>query len=516
MKDPSIYAQYRGISNIVRKQTRSVYRHEQNEVARLSKENPKKFWNYVNSRRKSRSTISDLICQDDLGNVSMADTDEKKVVVLSRFFSSVYSIEPPGEFDKLQDRPCETSMNNVKFSTADILLRLNKLNVNKSSGPDGIHPRLLYEARNEIAYPLKLIFECSFKTKKLPLDWRVANISAIYKKGKKSEVGNYRPVSLTSVVCKIMESIIRDDVMQHFAKNNLFSNKQFGFIKGRSTVLQLLKVLDSWTEMLESGGHIDVIYTDLEKAFDKVPHKRLISKLHSYGINSDVIHWIEAFLANRKQRVKINNSTSDWASVYSGIPQGSILGPLLFIIYINDLIDSCNNGSELYLYADDAKLFKHILNDFDKTILQNDLDNLGHWTEQWLLKLNVTKCKHMSFQRANELSLYQYNILGTNLEHVDAIKDLGVTFDGKLKFANHICEKVNKAYSTLGIIKRNFQYLSDECFVTLYKSVVRPHLEYAQGVWSPHLIGQIKNIEKVQMRATKMVSRLKTLPYNES
>jgi len=207
-KDPAIYAQYRGISNIVRKQTRAVYKHEQNEVARLSKENPKKFWNYVNSRRKSRSTISDLVCQDDQRNVSKADTDEKKAVVLSQFFSSVYSIEPPGEFDRLQDRPGETPMDKVKFSITDIVLRLNKLNVNKSSGPDGIHPRLLHETRNEIVNPLKLIFECSFKTKKLPLDWRVANISAIFKKGKKSEVGNYRPVSLTSVVCKIMESII--------------------------------------------------------------------------------------------------------------------------------------------------------------------------------------------------------------------------------------------------------------------------------------------------------------------
>jgi len=516
-KDPVTFARYRHISNLVRNETRSLYRQEQNDIAELSRKNPKKFWNYINSRGKSKSQVADLTCHDQAGNEAKADTDEKKAEVLADFFSSVFSVEPLGEFEKLQERSLETPMvEPVKFSYLDICSRLGKLNVNKSSGPDGLHPRLLYETRNEIAYPLKLIFDCSFKTKRLPLEWRSANISAIFKKGKKSEVGNYRPVSLTCIVSKVMESIVRDSIMEHFVKNNLFTCKQFGFIKGRSTVLQLLKVLDNWTKSLEMGGHIDVIYTDLEKAFDKVPHRRLISKLNSYGINSDVIAWIEAFLGNRRQRVKINNVCSEWASVLSGIPQGSILGPLLFIIYINDLVDSCSNGSELYLYADDAKLFRHILNDLDKALLQEDLDNLSTWTDKWLLKLNVNKCKYMLYEQSHiDASEHQYMIAGINLEHVEAMKDLGVKFDSKLKFSDHINEKINKAYGTLGLIKRNFKFLSEECFVTLYKTMVRSHLEYAQGVWSPHLVGHIKHIEKVQMRATKLIARIKDLSYSE-
>ena len=249
--------------------------------------------------------------------------------------------------------------------------------------------------------------------------------------------------------------------------------------------------------MIEIGGNIDVIYTDLEKAFDKVPHRRLISKLKSYGINADVIAWIEAFLSSRRQRVKINNVFSEWAPVLSGIPQGSILGPLLFIIYINDLVDSCSNGSELYLYADDAKLFRHILSDLDSGLLQRDLDNLSNWTEKWLLKLNVNKCKYMSYERSHsDTSLNQYTIGGVNLEHVEVMKDLGVKFDVKLKFTDHINEKINKAYCVLGLIKRNFQYISEKCFVTLYKAMVRSHLEYAQAVWSPHLVGHIKILKK--------------------
>ena len=153
---------------------------------------------------------------------------------------------------------------------------------------------------------MKLLFEKSFTLNSLPIDWRSGNITTIFKKGSKLEPGNYRPVSITCICCKIMESIIRQSITDHFADNDAFSNKQFGFFKGRSTVMQLLKVMDMWTESLESGGQIDVVYTDLEKAFDKVPHKRLISKMYSYKINPKVIKWIEAFLTNRRQRVRIN------------------------------------------------------------------------------------------------------------------------------------------------------------------------------------------------------------------
>jgi hypothetical protein len=178
---------------------------------------------------------------------------------------------------------------------------LNKLNVSKTPGPDLVHPRIIYEVRHEITYPLTKIFNKSLQSKQLPLDWKRANISPIFKKGKKCEVNNYRPVSLTCIACKILERIIRDTLMTHFINNKFFSTKQFGFLKGRSTVTQLLKILDDWTEQLESGGRVDVIYTDLEKAFDKVPHQRLISKLRSYGVHKDVIDWITAFLTGRQE-----------------------------------------------------------------------------------------------------------------------------------------------------------------------------------------------------------------------
>ena len=211
----------------------------------------------------------------------------------------------------------------------------------------------------------------------LPLGWKTANVSAIFKKGDKSNANNYRPISLTSVLCRIMESLVREEIIEHMKENNLFSSKQYGFITGRSTSLQLLKVLDIWTHILDMGGQIDVIYIDFMKAFDQVPHRRLIGKIESYGIGGDIIGWISDFLYDRTQRVLINGHPSASGKVTSGIPQGSVLGPLLFVIYINVLPDAVD--SYAYLFADDTKLFSKIAKEEDVTCLQHDLTILQDW-----------------------------------------------------------------------------------------------------------------------------------------
>ena len=257
---------------------------------------------------------------------------------------------------------------------------------------------------------------------------------------------------------------------------------------------------------------VDVIYTDFEKAFDRVPHNRLISKLHSYNIHVDIINWIKAYLTNRVQRVRINSCFSNSANVISGIPQGSILGPLLFIIYINELPDIFDSGSKLLLYADDAKIYKQIFNRQDKDNFQHDLTKLNSWADNWLLKLNIVKCKKVSFGRHIE-GTEHYSIANVELENVESIKDLGVTFDSHLKFEIHISDKINKAYSILGIIRRNFKFLDKESFLVLYKSMVRSHLEYANCIWSPHTVQDKKNVEKVQMRATKLIPSIKHMSY---
>jgi len=491
-----------------------VERKHQNDIAVACKQNSKHFWKYVKSKTTSKDPINDLKYVDSHGNAHVASTDNSKAEVLCNFFSSVFNIEDDNPFKYLETKPCEFTSECPTFEYDDIRDRLINLNVNKSPGPDKIHPKILVETAHQISYPLQQLFKCSFDTKQLPADWRCANITPLYKKGSRTEIGNYRPVSLTSIICKIMEAIIRDKILSHFKVNMLFTDKQFGFLKGRSTTLQLLQILDKWTECLEHGGQVDVIYTDLEKAFDKIPHRRLISKLHSYCIHNNIVEWLEAFLSNRKQRVRIGNTFSNWAAVISGIPQGSVLGPILFIIYINDLVEYCGSNADIFLFADDAKIFSHIKTDQDIKQLQCELVNFKNWMDTWLLKLNVNKCKSVSYGRCIEYAS-EYTVSGIVIDKVDKIKDLGIVFDYRLKFDEHIDEKINKAYQMLGIIKRNFIHLTPDSFVVLYKSIVRSHLEYSECVWNPHHQQLIEKLEKVQKRATKLIIAVKLLKYEE-
>ena len=389
-RDSAIYKKYKSARNAVTREIRKIVRNEQHEVALQCKSNPKKFWNYINSKRKTKSTIGDLVTTDNYGNTVIAAGNEQKAEVLGSYFSGVFTKENNIPYDTTNIINADETLShlNCQFGEEIILDKISQLNVCKSPGPDSFHPRVLYELRHELCEPLHIIFTTSYKSGKLPADWRSANITAIYKKGNKKEPKNYRPVSLTSVICKIMESIVRDIIMDNFLSNDLLSNNQYGFIKGRSTVIQLLKIMDEWTYNLDKGIQIDVIYTDFEKAFDKVPHQRLISKLEAYNLNSTLLLWIQDFLCNRKQRVIVNGTYSQWYRVESGIPQGSILGPLLFLIYINDLPNvTQNTDTRIYLYADDAKIYRSITCVEDSQCLQRVIDKVKQWCDEWLLRL---------------------------------------------------------------------------------------------------------------------------------
>ena len=216
---------------------------------------------------------------------------------------------------------------------------MKTLKITKPPGPGGLHPRPLVEMANELVEPFRELFAKSLDEGALPHCWKEGNITPVFKKGRKHIRGNYRPVSLTSVACKMMEQLVRNEVMEHVLTNNLLSSFQHGFVHGRSCTTQLLAVLDKWTNAIDHGESIDAIYLDFTKAFDTVPHQRLLVKLKGYGIGGKVLQLIAAFLDGRRQRV-INGSKSLWSPVTIGIPQGSVLGPILFVCYMNDMVDS--------------------------------------------------------------------------------------------------------------------------------------------------------------------------------
>lgn len=499
------YLRSRGEAIKLRKMTRNLRRKFEKDIANNIKSNPKAFWGYANSSLKCRTNFG--IMKNKHGIT--AENDEEKAELFNLFFSSVFTDENVQQIPTLEARHKGNLLTDLVITTNAVKNKLKSLKSSKSAGPDGFHPRVLKETAETICTPLALIFRKSLKEGCLPQSWKDANITPIHKKGKKDAVENYRPISLTSVIGKVMESLVRDAILKQLISNDLLCEAQHGFLPGRSCITQLLEVMELWTSSLDEGYEVDAIYLDFSKAFDSVPHERLMNKLRSYGITGNVEKWLYSFLTHRRQRVVVNGKTSQWLPVRSGVPQGSVLGPTVFVVFINDLPEVVN--SIVKIYADDTKLFREIRLEDDCDRLQADLDSLTEWSKMWQLQFNTTKCRSLHI---GQHSLhYQYCLDGDVLEEVSEERDLGVIMDSQLKFHSHVASAVLKANRVLATIRRTFLYRDKDNIRRLYKSLVRPILEYANGIWYPRYASDLKAIEKVQRRATKIVPSLKEMDY---
>ena len=405
------------------------------------------------------------------------------------------------------------SISDLRVTPEAVTKKLNKLDPSKAQGPDKIPARVLKELSNELSHPISVLFNTSLETGELPEDWKSAEVIAIYKKkGKRSDPANYRPVSLTCILCKVLENIVRDLIVEHMDKQDLYSTSQHGFRKQRSCMTQLLEVMDNFTDMIEKGHDIDVVYLDFKKAFDSVPHERLLNKLSAYGIQGNILNWTRSFLTNRIQRVRVGSAISPPKPVTSGIPQGSILGPILFTIFINDLPD--NIESTCKIFADDTKIYNK---PSESNKLQDDLKILQNWSEKWQLGFNVSKCKVLHVGKKNPVITYSMKNYGItqNVLKCEEEKDLGVTFDNELNFNSHIDKAINTAKRVLSMSKRAFKYLDKDAMLTIYKALIRPHLEYGNIIWSPKLKKHSKALEKIQRKMTKLIPGLKDKTYHE-
>ena len=504
------FKDYKQIRNQLRKATRAASRSFEADLVENIGQNPKAFWRYANSKVKSKSHIVSLMKEDG----QPAQTDSEMANILNEYFSSVFTQEDLQNIPYIQvplrmDLP---TLSKVNILVSDVENKLKKLNTNKSPGPDGTHPKVMKELAETIAEPLTLIYNKSMQESKLPLDWKRGTVVPLHKKGSRTQASNYRPISLTSVAGKLMEKVIRDAIITHLLSNHLLSQNQHGFTPGRTCATQLLCVLEEWSRWLDEGKVIDVIYLDFKKAFDSVPHERLLLKLEAHGLEGKLLNWIRAFLTGRVQSVFVNGESSNWSPVTSGIPQGSVLGPVLFLVYINDLPLDVRK-SKVALFADDTKLYNTVSTPAQINDLQDDLNNLHRWSERWQLPFNEDKCKVLHIGKRNPEG--NYHMQGKHLQSVKAEKDLGVTIDCQLKFHQHISSAVSKGYQLLGIMKRTFSKLDKTTLPILFKTLIRPHLEYGSVLWHSRFKEDAKKIERVQRRATKLVREIKDLPYQE-
>ena len=500
--NPTIEKQYKDLAKSVKHRMRTAVHDYEMSLAN-DKVNPKRIYHYIKMRQRVKLGL------DALQEGDRVLTDPSEIVnTLNDHFSSCFVVEP-----SLEDLPefssrTSASLNDIFFSVDDVARLLGRLDPSKSPGGDGMHAAVLKHCAAALAIPLCTLFRRSLDESYLPCAWLNANVTPLYKKGARTSKANYRPISLTSVVCKVMERMIRDCIMSHLQANKLLAKEQHGFVPRKSCTTNLLESGDLLTKALAQRGWMDVLFLDFAKAFDTVPHRRLLAKLEAYGIGGKALSWIRLFLANRRQRVVIGDHKSDWANVTSGVPQGSVIGSLLFVIYINDLPEVVHAISKLY--ADDTKLHSS-----DSEALQRDIDAVVEWCCKWLMALNASKCHILHVGKCNPRS--EYNMQTSSgrqpIASTTSERDLGVYISEGLKVGEHVHKAAAKANSMLGVMKRTFVSRDAKLWKKLYTTHVRPHMEYAVQAWCPYQRGDIAALEQVQRRATKIPRSLQQLSY---
>ena len=512
-KQGETYQEYKCKRNESTHESNKARRSFEKKLAKECRKNPKATWRYMKSTNKASSNVPNLKKSDG----SFTSSDSEIADTLNQQYYNAFTKEDKTNMPNIEKKNLTTpEIKSFVITEDDVLKELKNLKPNKSPGVDRMHPNVLKELAEELTKPITKLFQKSAEESELPTHWLQALVTPIFKKGSKTSAENYRPVSLTCILCKVLEKLIVKIIIQHIKDNELASLRQHGFTVGKSVTTNLLEVMNIWTEALMHNIPIDVLYLDYQKAFDSVPHLRLVKQVNSFGITGKASKWIQAFLSNRKQKVRVNGAESQWVPVLSGIPQGSILGPILFSLFVNDLPNEVQ--SLISLFADDTKIHLPLVSDDSSNQLQEDLWKLETWAGIMQMRFHPHKCKVMHLGKNNTKKEYFMHTADGELHKLEEAiveKDLGVHTDNSLKFSEHCQNKVNTANKTLRYIRHTFKYMDEDMFLLLYKALVRPHVEYATCIWNPYLKYNMDMIERVQRRATKIVPSLRDLSYTD-
>ena len=491
--------------------------HEEKKALEYIKTNPKYFFAYAKRFSKLTSGIGPL-----LNSSNTLTSDPKEMAeVLSSQYSSVFSKPTFSNEDphKLFPEPPTSqkhnplSLTDIAFNELDIIEAIEELKYNSAAGPDQFPAYLLHQCRHVLATPICMIWRESLNTGRIPPLCKFANIIPIHKGKSKSEAKNYRPVALTSLLIKIFEKVIRKIIVCFMTANKLFNPSQHGFRSSRSCLSQLLAHFDRITRLLEEGAAVDVIYLDFAKAFDKVDIGIILRKLKSLGIGGKLGRWLYAFLLNRKQSVIVNGSQSTSATVISGVPQGSVLGPLIFLVLIGD-IDSKVVSSFISSFADDTRTGHPYLSPQDAKLLQDDLNSIYNWAHDNNMKFNSDKFEHMHYSLTSDQAIPNYQSdTGLDIETKHVIRDLGVEMSDNASFSHHIGLLCDKISSKISWVLRTFRTREQNPMLTLWKQLILGHHDYCSQLWNPTLVGDIQSLEIRQRSFLKQIRGMNNLSY---
>ena len=493
------------------------------KVTKGIKNNSKLFYSYAKRFLKKQQKIGPL--KDKFGN--MESDPLKMSEIIKEQYEKSFSKKKNHIEVSLSKPTSNTTINindlfsdndpftHIDITKEDVVSAIKATKINSAPGPDGVPPILLHNCIDSIVNPLHQILKKSFENSDIPEIWKEAFITPIYKnKGDKSDSSQYRPISLTSQIVKLLERIIRIYLIQYLEVNHAFPDSQHGFRPGRSTVTQLVEQYENILNALTKKHNMDIIMLDYAKAFDTINHSILLHKLKNLGISGTVGKWIANFLLNRNQRVAVNGFQSNPSKVISGVPQGTILGPVLFLVYIADIADNITH-STVSSYADDSKVSKEIKSEVDGKELQKDTNILYRWSDNNLMQFNSTKFEVLRIGSNNDLkqNIKYTNPEGDEIPETDLVKDLGVHFNSRGDFSDHIKLKVSKAKQIAGYIMRTFLSRKPEIMLTLLKSLVLPIIDYSSVIWNPHTQQDIAFIESVQRNYTSKLDGMADMNY---
>jgi hypothetical protein len=491
---------------LVRNSLTAIIRKKKTEyecsLVKECRSSPKRLFSYINSKKKTQP----LTCLKKGNNI--INDDLIIAEELSTYFQTVFS-SPSNNAGCSLNSDVEATFFPF-FTEQDVFSCLTTLDTNSSAGPDGIHPQLLKHCALSLSKPLFLIFCSSLRSGVFPSQWKDAHVIPLHKGGSASAPENYRPISLLSSLSKVFEKIIAKYLTSLLSKKKFIHSSQHGFVKGKSCLTNLLAATDHWSSAIDNHHSCDVIYLDFSKAFDTVDHSILLTKLQKLDIPLFLLEWFRSYLSIRRFRVSLRGSLSTWAFATSGVPQGSVLGPTLFNIFINDLPSSLRHSFCL-LFADDLKIYRIIRSAADTSLLQSDLNTTAQWAKCNRMSFNISKSAVLHIGTNNPGCSYFLN--SQQICPKDSVKDLGILVDNKLKFHQQSTAAAKKAITTANWIFKSFSFLNRHLFSTLFKVFIRPNLEYCIQAWRPHLKKSINILEKTQRKITKWCPGLSHLSY---